>query len=61
MLVLKRRALQLQHQHGYAGYRILDYSEGIESGTPVAQRYSHGIVQLVRAEPPAAPAPLSAR
>ncbi|MFC5303321.1 hypothetical protein [Azospira restricta] len=50
MNVLKRRAVQLQYERGYAGYRIVDYSEGIESSTPVAQRYSHGIVQLVRAE-----------
>ncbi|HEX5804560.1 MAG TPA: hypothetical protein VFY24_16195 [Azospira sp.] len=61
MLVLKRRALQLQHERGYSGYRIVDFSEGIESGTPVAQRYSHGIVELVRAEPATAPAPLSVR
>ncbi|MBI2307804.1 MAG: hypothetical protein HYU78_10945 [Rhodocyclales bacterium] len=50
MAVLKRRAVQLQHARGFADYRILDYSEGIESSTPVAQRYSHGIIQLVRAE-----------
>jgi hypothetical protein len=50
MMVLKRRALQLQHARGFSGYRILDYSEGIESSTPVSQRYSQGIVQLVRAD-----------
>lgn len=50
MAVLKRRAVQLQHERGFASYRILDYSEGIESSTPVAQRYSHGIIQLVRVE-----------
>lgn len=61
MLVLKRRALQLQHERGYSGYRIVDFSEGIESGTPIAQRYSHGIVQLLRAEAATAPAPVSAR
>lgn len=55
MLLLKRRAQQLQHARGYAGYRIVDYSEGIESDTLAARRYSHGVVQLVRAdgaEPP---------
>ncbi len=56
MMVLKRRALQLQHERGYAAYRILDYSEGIESSTPVSQRFSHGIVQLVRADTPGTPA-----
>lgn len=50
MLVLKRRAVQLQHARGFSGYRILDYSEGIDSATPVAQRFSEGIVQLVRAD-----------
>jgi hypothetical protein len=48
MLVLKRRAMQLQRERGFEGYRILDYSEGIESQTPVAQRFSEGIVRLVR-------------
>lgn len=51
--VLRKRAQLLQHAGGYSAYRLLDYSEGIESGTPVAQRYSHGIVQLVRADAPA--------
>lgn len=48
--VLRRRAQQLQYERGFAAYRILDYGEGIESSTPVSQRYSHGIIQLVRAE-----------
>lgn len=46
--VVKRRALQLQREKGYAGYRILDYSEGIESATPLTYRVSEGTVQLVR-------------
>lgn len=50
MLVMKRRATQLQHERGYAGYRILDYSEGIQSSTPLSQRYSEGVFKLVRAE-----------
>jgi hypothetical protein len=53
MMVLKRRARQLQYERGYAGYRILDYNEGVESNTPIAQRYSEGIVQLVRVNVPA--------
>ena len=48
MQVLKRRALQLQRERGYAGYRILDYSEGIESSTPLTHRVSEGTIQLVR-------------
>ncbi|MBW7903625.1 MAG: hypothetical protein H3C26_19330 [Rhodocyclaceae bacterium] len=50
MLLLKRRAQQLQLERGYAGYRIVDYSEGIESDTLSARRYSHGVVLLVRAD-----------
>jgi len=45
--IVKRRALQLQRERGYAGYRILDYSEGIESSTPLTHRVSEGTIQLV--------------
>lgn len=57
MLVFRRRALQLQREKGFASYRILDFSEGIESSTPLTQRYSEGTIQLVRADPgtPATP------
>jgi hypothetical protein len=48
--ILKRRALQLQRAAGFAGYRILDYSESIESSTPFSHRFSEGTIQLVRAE-----------
>jgi hypothetical protein len=47
--IVKRRALQLQREKGYAGYRILDYSEGIESSTPLTHRVSEGTIQLVKA------------
>ena len=50
--VVKRRAMQLQRERGYTGYRILDYSEGIESSTPLTYRVSEGTVQLVRAPLP---------
>lgn len=49
MMVMKRRAVQLQRAGGYESYRILDYAEGIESNTPIAQKYSEGIIQLVKA------------
>ena len=48
--IIKRRALQLQREKGYAGYRILDYSEGIESSTPLTHRVSEGTVQLVKTQ-----------
>lgn len=47
--VVKRRAAQLQRERGYAGYRLLDYSEGIESSTPLTYRVSEGTLQLVKA------------
>ena len=46
--IIKRRAVQLQREQGYAGYRLLDYSEGIESSTPLTHRFSEGTVQLVK-------------
>lgn len=49
--ILKRRAITLQQQHGYTAYRIVEYSEGIESSTPLTHRVGSGIIQLVRAEP----------
>ncbi|GHT93870.1 hypothetical protein AGMMS49545_14130 [Betaproteobacteria bacterium] len=48
MQILKRRAAQLQRELGYSSYRILDYSEGIESATLAAYRTGEGRVQLVR-------------
>lgn len=48
--ILKRRALALQRERGYTSYRILDYSEGVESSTPFTHRFSEGTVQLVRAD-----------
>ena len=48
LLVLKRRAAQLQRQLGYSGYRILEYSEGIDSRAMGARRFGEGSVQLVR-------------
>ena len=46
--IVKRRALQLQREKGFTGYRILDYSEGVESSTPFTHRFSEGTIQLVR-------------
>ena len=57
--IFKRRALQLQHEGGYSSYRILDYSEGIDSSTPLTARYAEGTVQLVRQEPLVKPQPVS--
>jgi hypothetical protein len=51
--VVKRRALQLQREKGYAGYRIVEYTEGIESSTPLTHRVSEGTIQLVKTQIPA--------
>ena len=51
--IVKRRALQLQRDRGYADYRILEYTEGIESSTPFTHRVSQGTIQLVKAKIPA--------
>lgn len=50
-LILRRRAQQLQRERGFPAYRILDYSEGVESSTPFTHRYAEGVIQLVRADP----------
>lgn len=47
--ILKRRAMQLKRARGFEDYRIVDYSEGVESSTPFTHRYSEGTIQLVRA------------
>jgi len=45
--IVKRRALQLQRENGYTDYRILDYTEGVESSAPLTHRFSEGTIQLV--------------
>ena len=50
--IVKRRALQLQRDRGYADYRILEYTEGIESSTPFTHRVSQGTIQLVKTKTP---------
>ena len=47
--ILKRRALQLQREKGFSGYRLLDYSESVESSTPFTYRVSEGTIELVEA------------
>lgn len=43
-----RQAAQLAAGLGYAGYQVVSYSEGIESGLPLlAQRIGGGVVRLL--------------
>ena len=46
--VLKRRASQLQIEQGYAGYQLLEYTEGIDSQTLGARRMAEGTIKLVQ-------------
>lgn len=48
MLIMKRRAIQLQQEQGFATYQILEYLEGIESQTLGARRFAEGVVRLVQ-------------
>jgi hypothetical protein len=43
-----RRAEKLTREGGYAQYAVLEYTEGIESTLPVAQRVAQGVVELRR-------------
>lgn len=47
MMVMKRRAEQLQRELGYSGYQVLEFAEGIESETIAARRFGEGRIQLV--------------
>lgn len=46
MLQLKRRAEKMRRDLGYARYRISDYSEGVESNFPFAQRFVYAILEF---------------
>jgi len=43
-----RRAEQVARDGGYAGYTVMEYTEGIESTLPLARRVSQGVIQLKR-------------
>jgi hypothetical protein len=55
MPVLRRRIDQIAREKGYTRFDIVEYTEGIESHMPVAQRVSRGVVQFSGA--PVAKAP----
>lgn len=46
--ILKRRAGKLQYEQGFAGYHILEYTEGIDSQTIGARRIAEGTIKLVQ-------------
>jgi hypothetical protein len=46
--VFYRRAAQLVQERGAVRYRVVAYSEGIESSVPIAQRVAQGVVEVIR-------------
>ena len=46
--ILKRRAGALQYEQGFAGYQILEYTEGIDSQTIGARHMAEGTIKLVQ-------------
>jgi len=43
-----RRAAQIAREQGGVRYRVVEFTEGIESSVPIAQRVAQGIVEMVR-------------
>ena len=43
-----RRAEQIAKTHGSARYRVIEFSEGIDSEVLVARRVAQGVVEVVR-------------
>jgi hypothetical protein len=41
-----RRAEKLTHDGGYTAYAVLEYSEGVDSIVPIAQRVAQGVIEL---------------
>ncbi len=47
-VVFHQRAKELMRQGGYAGYEVLEYTEGMESSVLGSQRVSRGVIHLTR-------------
>lgn len=50
-VVFNRRADELMRKRGFDAYRILDYSEGLESNVRGSQRVAEGTILLTRSVP----------
>lgn len=46
--IFRRRIDQITREQGFTSFAVLEFSEGIESNVPIAQRVSHGVVQFSR-------------
>jgi hypothetical protein len=50
-MLFKRRAGEIAAELGYDGFRIMEYSEGIESAALGSQRVAHGVIQCYKGAP----------
>jgi len=46
--VFQRRAARIARDQGGAGYRVVEFSEGVESHTLIARRVARGVVEIAR-------------
>ena len=46
--IFNRRAAQIARDNGAGVYRVVEFTEGIESTVPIAQRVAQGVVEIVR-------------
>jgi hypothetical protein len=46
--IFSRRASQIAHDNGAEAYRVVEFTEGIESTVPLAQRVAQGVIEIVR-------------
>jgi hypothetical protein len=46
--VFQRRAAQIARDSGAAGYRVVEFSEGVESHVLIARRVARGVVEIPR-------------
>lgn len=47
-MLFRRRAGEIMAEQGYDGYRIMEYTEGIESAMLGPQRVAQGVIQCYR-------------
>jgi hypothetical protein len=46
--VFRRRAAEIAREQGAGDYRLVEYTEGIESNVLIAQRVAQGVIEIVR-------------
>lgn len=47
-MVFNQRAKELMRQNGFAGYTVVEYTEGLDSSVLGSQRVAQGVVQLTQ-------------